>query len=177
MNGRVNLVEGLFKEESPSLYRIAKNFSGWEKRGHHFWDGRVAGIFKAFPDWLGTYITEKIRLEVLSRFPDIFPEGKAYFDTLDLVRWPVGSSQPPHQDDIPHKSRLIGSVIYINDDYLGGETYYPNLSFKVTPVAGNLALHLGDELHLHGVTEVSGKDRFTISSFWGNDPSKAHKHS
>jgi hypothetical protein len=170
---RINLVDGFFKEEASILYTIARNFDGWENRGHHFWDGRVSDVFKVVPECLGMYIVEKIRNEILGRFPDIFPEGDAYFDTIDLVRWPVGSSQPPHQDDIPHKHRLVGSIVYINDDYVGGETYYPNLDVKVTPIAGNLALHLGDKLHLHGVTEVSGKARFTISSFWGNDPSKA----
>jgi hypothetical protein len=177
MSGRINFVEGFLRDESLLLYDLARKFTGWEKRGHYFWDGRVADIFNTFPEWLGSYITGKVKEEVISRFPDFFPEGEAYFDTLDLVKWPVGSKQPPHQDDIPHKHRLVGSVIYINDNYSGGETYYPNLDFKLTPVAGNMALHLGDELHLHGVTEVLGKDRFTISSFWGNDPTKAHEHS
>ncbi len=173
---RIILTEGfLGKEETASLYKIARNFKGWESRGHHFWDGRVCDVFKAFPEWLGDYITEGIRDIIAINYGDLFQTG-VYYDTLDLVKWSVGSNQSPHQDNIPEKNRLVGCVIYINDDFWGGETFYPNLGVSVKPVAGNMALHLGDEEHLHGVTEVSGGDRFTISSFWGTDANMAHYH-
>lgn len=171
---RISLIEGfLCKEEVASLYKIAKNFTAWETRGNKFWDGRVCDIFAGFPDWLGKYITEGIKDRIAKKYEDLFPTG-IYYDTLDLVKWSVGSKQSPHQDNIPEKHRLVGCVIYLNDDFSGGETYYPNLGVSVKPVAGNMALHLGDEEHLHGVTEVVGNDRFTISSFWGTDHPKAH---
>jgi hypothetical protein len=94
-------------------------------------------------------------------------------DTLQIVRWFPGMEQPLHADDMTnteHKGfehRLFGSIIYLNDGYQGGQTYYGNFDIKVTPKAGTLAIHPGDPEHLHGVTKIEGGTRYTIASFWG----------
>lgn len=172
---RACVVEGfLSSDECAAIYDRVRAFDGWEvSRGHDFWNGRVCDVFKCLPFNVGRRIVGGIKGHILDRFGDLFPSG-VYFDTCDLVKWPVGSSQPPHRDDVPEKHRLVGCVVYVNDDFIGGETFYPNLGFSVKPVAGSLALHLGDEEHLHGVTPVSAGERFTFSSFWGTDSGKAH---
>jgi hypothetical protein len=62
--------------------------------------------------------------------------------------------------------QVVNAIIYLNDDYEGGHTYYPNFNFDITPKSGSLAVHPGNVDHLHGVTEVKNLMRYTIASFW-----------
>ena len=90
-------------------------------------------------------------------------------------------NQPPHCDDMSDSKkenknfnhRYFGCVIYLNDDYIGGETFYPDHNFKIVPKSGTLAIHLGDCNHRHGVTEVKENTRYTIASFWSFDKMRA----
>lgn len=90
-----------------------------------------------------------------------------------IVRWQVGDCQPPHADkqNIDGSPNLypendIASLIYINDDYEGGEIYFPNQDSQLKPVAGSLVFFPGDINYLHGVTEVTKGIRYTIPNFW-----------
>lgn len=110
-----------------------------------------------------------------------YGETEIYADTMDLVRWPPGSSQPPHCDDMSDSEerkpkfehRKFGCIVYLNDDYSGGFTYYPELKMETVPKRGMIAVHPGNCENRHGVTEVSGVTRYTIASFWTSDRQKA----
>jgi hypothetical protein len=77
-------------------------------------------------------------------------------------------------DIVGYEHRAYGSIIYLNDTYEGGHTYYKNFNHEVTPKAGALAVHPGDSEHLHGVTEIKDGMRYTIASFWTLDKGKSH---
>jgi predicted 2-oxoglutarate/Fe(II)-dependent dioxygenase YbiX len=61
-------------------------------------------------------------------------------------------------------------VLYLNDEYSGGEIYYPNLDIEIKAPAGSLVIHPSDILHTHGVRKVLGGSRFTMTMF-AKDPS------
>jgi hypothetical protein len=94
-----------------------------------------------------------------------------------IVRWPVGSMQWPHADKELHEGPDagkpndfpwydIGTVFYLNDDYEGGELFFPkqNLSFK--PKKGAVYFFPGDKNFIHGVTKVTDGCRYTAPFFW-----------
>jgi hypothetical protein len=89
-------------------------------------------------------------------------------------------SQPPHADDMTDTNisgfehRSFGSIIYLNNDYLGGHTYYPNFDIEIIPEAGKLAVHPGDPNHLHGVTKIENGIRYTVASFWTTEKEKGN---
>lgn len=95
-----------------------------------------------------------------------------YADLIQIVRWFPGMEQPPHADDMTNtdvkgfEERAFGSIIYLNDNYSGGHTFYPNFNFEIIPKQGNLAIHPGDPEHLHGVTKIENNTRYTLVSFW-----------
>ena len=150
----------------------------WDERNDPYWDGRVISMFSAARrvecgDSVYLFASEIVQ-RLSSLIQKEFEVNKPVFvDCLDLVRWPVDSELTPHIDEIPHAHRLWGSVIYLNDDYCGGETYYPNLGISVKPESGMAVVHRGDSRHLHGVSRVEGGERFTVASFWGVDRSKS----
>jgi predicted 2-oxoglutarate/Fe(II)-dependent dioxygenase YbiX len=106
-------------------------------------------------------------------------QGKIYADTLQLVRWLPGNSQDPHadsenEDGAPHPFswREQASIIYINDDFVGGEVYFPDYDLELKPEAGMLVTFPGTTEYMHGVRPVESGVRYTIASFWATDSSK-----
>ena len=42
---------------------------------------------------------------------------------VQVVRWPIGSKQNSHYDKAQDYTTLA-SIIYLNDNFIGGETYF-----------------------------------------------------
>jgi hypothetical protein len=157
--------ENFIDQETISMFLdFAKKSSAWEKTTDDFWDGRVLRIAKTTPE-IKTKIEDikkRIKEEIKKEYG-----CEAFCDTMDIVQWPVGTKQPPHIDACAgYEYREFGSIIYLNDDYSGGKTYYVNLNTKIKPESGKLIIHRGDKKHAHGVTEISDKTRYTLASFW-----------
>jgi prolyl 4-hydroxylase len=101
---------------------------------------------------------------------------KLYPDYLGLVRWRIGDSQDPHADaENPDGSlhqyhwRKIGCVLYLNDDYQGGEIYFPNQRLELKPQPNTLMFFPGTLEYLHGVRSITSGVRYTLTSFWTFD--------
>lgn len=154
----------LDKETCEFLVQFAEN--GEEHfnviEGNEFWSKRVLRILETHPE-IAQNIAKRIAAEISQRYNCIEP----WCDTIDLIRWPVGWKQEVHEDQTPgFEYRDFGCIIYLNDNYSGGNTYYPNQKKKVQPVVGLLAIHPGTSEFEHGVTTVEGSPRYTIASFW-----------
>lgn len=61
-----------------------------------------------------------------------------------------------------------GVIVYINDDYEGGEIYYPNQNIQYKPCAGDLLIHSSEEKCRHGVRKVINGDRYAWTSRLSN---------
>jgi predicted 2-oxoglutarate/Fe(II)-dependent dioxygenase YbiX len=77
-----------------------------------------------------------------------------------------------HKDDVDGLDRVSGCVVFLNDDYEGGEPFYPYYDKMVKPKAGMVYAHSSDEDHLHGVTQIKNKARYTISITWTKNKDK-----
>lgn len=102
-----------------------------------------------------------------------------YADTLQLVRWRVGDQQAPHADceepdgrPNPFPWRAFASIIYLNDDYEGGEIHFPTLGLRPKLKPRMLAYFPSTRDYLHGVTRVNAGVRYTHSCFYTFDQSR-----
>ena len=81
-----------------------------------------------------------------------------------------------HVDNQAHMESPImwGCVVYLNDNYEGGEIYYPDYNYSYKPKPGSMVLHEGNTRH--GVKKVLSGDRFcmaslvTINGNWNQNP-------
>lgn len=168
------------KEESDWIIDIVSGIEPWESGyGSDFWDNRslnAPNIYLEHNKELGEFLfnlREKIKTEIMEMYQlkdEIFP------DLTQVVRWFPGMEQPPHSDDMEdtehhdhNKHRKFGAIIYLNDNYSGGHTYYPQYDIEIAPEVGKLAVHPGDTDHMHGVSQVNDNIRYTIASFWTFD--------
>jgi predicted 2-oxoglutarate/Fe(II)-dependent dioxygenase YbiX len=105
-----------------------------------------------------------------------------FADTVQLVRWRTGMHMPAHADrahadGAPHDMafRDFASVVYLNDDYDGGELYFPRLDLTVKPAAGMLLAFTGGWYHEHGVLKVAMGERLTMPAFYTFDASRRER--
>ena len=94
-----------------------------------------------------------------------------------MVKWLPGQLQMPHADKELHVGEDAGkpndfpwydlaSLFYINDDYEGGELYFPHQDIQFKPKVGAAYFFPGDMNYIHGVTEVKSGIRYTVPFFW-----------
>lgn len=77
-----------------------------------------------------------------------------------------GSSLPAHTDKAFGTLPKYATVLYLNDDYLGGELYFPVLNLEFKFPKGSLVIFDTDDKYEHGVKEVlDGPTRFVITNF------------
>lgn len=87
--------------------------------------------------------------------------------------WSPGEYQPLHADGEdpeghPNEAYIVdyGSVIYLNDDYEGGEIYFPDQGIDFIPKAGTVVFFPSNNMFIHGVKEIKNGYRYTCPQFW-----------
>lgn len=120
----------------------------------------IFNIVEYYIDKMKKVIEDKHNVEVYSRPPVI-------------VRWIPGNLQSPHSDKQlndgspnPFPTYDINSIIYWNDNFEGGEFYYPEYDIELKIEAGMAVAHPGDIHYLHGVKPVVSGTRWTTPSFY-----------
>jgi hypothetical protein len=90
-----------------------------------------------------------------------------------IVKWKPGTEQRPHADKQLNDGSPNGfveydlnSLFYYNDDFEGGELYYPQHDIVVRPKPGLAVAHPGDIHYLHGVKMITSGYRYTTPSFY-----------
>lgn len=116
-------------------------------------------------------IMEKYRWKVSQYAMKAFDYEMLYPEYTDLVVWYGGDSMGLHADNFdcggnkPYVHdlyfRKISCLIYLNDDFEGGETFFENGN-NIKPKKGMLAMFPSDCTHMHGVTKVINGTRYTM---------------
>jgi hypothetical protein len=143
-----------------------------------FWAGRFI-----WQDALGIGEVDAIRIMQQARFLAHVlldriarPPRPVYSDTAQLVRWHEGLELTPHADNVepdgrpnatPH--RCFSSLIYLNDSYEGGETYFPGYGVRLKPETGALVLFGAGPHYVHGVTRIRRGLRYTYAGWFTFD--------
>ena len=151
------------------------------------WDGMSISLDPS-DEFYGNLLA-KAKDQVEQRFGvKVLPEQ------FNLNRWRVGRDQGPHIDYfLDHeendesvidkysnpdpkffeefkknfKTKNFSTIVYLNDNFIGGELYFSQYDNLEIPIKENSAISFkGDTNHLHGVKVVEEGIRYTISIFW-----------
>jgi hypothetical protein len=192
----VALENFMTEEELSILNSFARSNEIWDVTETHYnedgiviydsgyWDHRVATapILKKFaPEVAETIKGMQARLKLKV---DEFFNLDAHPTSPAIVRWLPGQRQQPHADKELHEGEGrgkpndfpyydIAGLFYINDDYEGGELYFPNQEIQFKPKAGAAYFFPGDMNYIHGVTEIKSGIRYVCPFFW---TIKSHKN-
>jgi predicted 2-oxoglutarate/Fe(II)-dependent dioxygenase YbiX len=96
-------------------------------------------------------------------------------------RWDVGEKLVPHIDSPPEFEQYLGSgvewppsvvlyssILYLNNNYSGGDIKFTRHGVSVSPKAGTLLLFPSTDMYLHEVTEITSGIRYTFTLFLSN---------
>ena len=176
-NGKDMIVElenFMTQEEMDFLEKAAKSLTIWDVTESHvnengtvvydsnYWKDRVATypslnknnpaiapIVSGLFERLKPIVEEFYKVEVIPTGPTI-------------VRWLPGQLQNPHADKELHEGPDAGlpndfpnydlsSLFYLNEDYEGGELYFPLQGVKFKPKKGAAYFFPGDKNYIHGI--------------------------
>jgi predicted 2-oxoglutarate/Fe(II)-dependent dioxygenase YbiX len=177
------------EEELEKIGNFARTITIWDKTETHYnedgtviydseyWKDRVCNqpnMDKQDPSIspMINKMVERLKIEVDNFFQvDASPTSPA------IVRWLPGQLQMPHADKELHEGENAGKpndfpyydlagLFYLNDDYEGGELYFPQQGIKFKPKPGAAYFFPGDKNFIHGVTPITSGIRYVVPFFW-----------
>ena len=84
-------------------------------------------------------------------------------DFLGVVHWETGSYLNVHVDDLGYVTENhLPIIIYLNDNYEGGEIKFETHDLSIKPNTGDLVVFPGNMHYAHEVTKVLSGDRYTL---------------
>jgi hypothetical protein len=103
---------------------------------------------------------------IVNRIRPFFGEKYDVSNLYEIQRQTAGEGLDEHFDG-GFDARLLRAVIfYINDDFSGGELYFPKKNFQYKPTAGDFITFPSPEEYLHGVRTVGdGPSRYAMAGF------------
>ena len=164
------------EKEIDQLYEFASTTDLWAFNGDERWDGRNCYLTQLI-DHIGVESPVlKTMVEVWGRLEDQIREEVSpdiQLEAPQFARWfPGDDIWPPHADNChpdgrpnysPHRSH--GMVMYLNDDFKGGELVYQDLDLVIKPEKGMMCIHTAGWENNHGVLAVEDGFRHTTVSF------------
>ena len=110
---------------------------------------------------------EKILKNIDNKCSNLFENKYKTAGIHAIHRMYPGSSLIMHHDSGGPTADLVNAiVIYLNDDFNGGELVYPKDNYILKPEKGMLVSHPGTEDYWHGVNEVlPGNTRYSLVNY------------
>ncbi len=94
----------------------------------------------------------------------------AVHSEFQVVRYHPGDFYKAHRDSGPYNAdRYFSVVFYLNDDFEGGGTYFPDADYTVVPEKGMALLFPSDYLH-HATRVLEGTKYIAVTWMLGKPP-------
>jgi len=106
---------------------------------------------------------EPVLINFVKKYSDKFIEGKNLYSTENLVAlYEEGAFMNVHRD-VEDDSETVSTVIYLNDEYTGGELSFPEIDGGYTYTPEKYELIHFPTPYLHGVNPVKSGKRYVIT--------------
>lgn len=88
---------------------------------------------------------------------------------FSIRKYNTGSDMGAHvdsEDPTDTKHPTISGVFYLNNDYEGGEIFFPNQNISLKPEAGSLLIFPSERPFFHHPTKITNGNKYMIPLFW-----------
>jgi Rps23 Pro-64 3,4-dihydroxylase Tpa1-like proline 4-hydroxylase len=90
---------------------------------------------------------------------------------IHLLKYQEGGHLPAHQDQ-GVSTRVLSTVMYLNDNYEGGEIEFINSKIKIKPEAGSIIFFPSNFLYVHEVHPITSGFRYSMPHWYHNTKEK-----
>jgi 2OG-Fe(II) oxygenase superfamily len=130
---------------------------------YSFWDNRIMPLRSLNLNKEDFIFLNKIDLKILQSSELILKDNfNLKSGIYNLLRALPGHEMGVHTDDDLPITKW-GVVLYLNDDYVGGEIFYPERNLSLKPLKNSLVIH--KSTIKHGVKEVISGKRYYVTAF------------
>jgi len=95
------------------------------------------------------------------------PLGVFKDEGYTLLKYEEGGYYDIHMDHDPRTThRTLSGLIYLNDNYSGGEIFFPRQDITIKPKLGSVVLFPSNYTHLHTSCPISIGTKYAIVTWW-----------
>lgn len=87
-------------------------------------------------------------------------------EPLSLLRYQFGEKYGAHYDGATRSKRSVSPIMYLNDDYEGGELEFVHHGVKIKPKAGSLYLFPANYAYTHIAHPVTSGTKYAMVTFF-----------
>ena len=87
-----------------------------------------------------------------------------------MIKYEVGDEYPKHYDGPTRLGRHISAILYLNDDYEGGELHFPIFDVTIKPIKGQLILFPSNYAYQHLARPVTAGTKYAIVTWMHDRP-------
>lgn len=91
-----------------------------------------------------------------------------WHEPYNLLRYSTGQEYKPHYDGSTVGHRHISCIVYLNDDYEGGELEFPNFNVKIKPQTGMMMVFPSNYAYTHIAKPVISGTKYALVT-WLHD--------
>ena len=95
---------------------------------------------------------------------------------MHLLRYDSSGYLPEHQDQ-GVSTRVLSVLLYLNDDYEGGEITFKNSNLTLKPESGSVLFFPSNFLYIHEVAPVTKGPRYALPNWYHNVPLEQKRNS
>jgi hypothetical protein len=182
----IKIVEDFLNEEDwLKLIDFCKNIDNDLKtKDHHVYQPIPEDIFNITNRYKKILMSKASELYGLDFIEDgnevclfVHPEGSHMMPHTDIVEVTdqnkylgidynnLDSIRKSHKEVPFHWTGHLATLIYINDNYEGGELYFPDRNINIKPKPRMLIMFPGNDNYVHGVSKNKNATRFNLSLF------------
>jgi hypothetical protein len=85
----------------------------------------------------------------------------------NILKYTSGGLLPAHQDH-GVSSRALSVLLYLNDDYEGGEISFPQSKVTLKPPAGSVIFFPSNFIYVHEIAEMKSGVRYAVPAWFHN---------
>lgn len=95
-----------------------------------------------------------------------------YHENYQMLKYGNSKEYKQHYDDGPFINRVVSAIVYLNDNYEGGELEFPNFKIKIKPEPGMLILFPSNYAYAHIAHPVTSGTKYAIVTWVHDEPIK-----
>jgi len=107
----------------------------------------------------------------LNHYFSIYPYAekniKSREKTMHVLKYKESGFLPAHSDH-GISSRVLSALLYLNDDYEGGNLRFPHCNIDIKPEAGSLIFFPSNFVYVHEVAAVTKGTRYSLPNWYHN---------
>ena len=93
-----------------------------------------------------------------------------WHEPYGLLRYRGGEEYKAHYDSTTSMGRIISVIVYLNDDYEGGELEFPNFGIKIKPQAGMMVVFPSNFAYAHIAHPVTSGTKYALVTWLQDRP-------